>query len=237
MNEAKLVITHQKSQGWYLAVVAIAISALVGVFIFGRYFALSDLSSTKSHLKEASTELSKSQLELRYLKEQLVMQRQSSQVDSHSSIQLVDSVKKLQQSQNDLEAELQFYRRIMAPEMAKDGLKVDGFQISSSDNPNQYHFRLTLIQAGKQSQYLKGDIRIQVNGLLNGKKTAYDVRELGIFKPKHFDFQFKYFQNIQGVLQLPSGFTAKNIRISGKTKGRGKRQEIDESINWKPQES
>ncbi len=73
MNEAKLVITHQKSQRWYLTVMVLAVSVLIGIFILGRYFALSDLRNTKSRLTESLTELSKSQSESENMKEKLVM--------------------------------------------------------------------------------------------------------------------------------------------------------------------
>jgi len=237
MSQSNLVIKQQKSQLWYLSVGLTMLLVLIGVFIFGRYLALSDLSRTKLHLEETLSELSQSKLQVDKLNEKLVMQQQSSQIDSQSSKQLVNNVKELQQTQNDLESELAFYRRIMSPEQEKDGLKVDEFQISSSDIPQNFHFRLTLIQAGKQSRYLKGSVSIQVDGMLNGKKTEYDVKELGIFESKQFNFQFKYFQNIQGFLKLPDGFVAQKVSISAKTKSRGKKYNIQRQFDWQPQES
>jgi hypothetical protein len=84
---------------------------------------------------------------------------------------------------------------------------------------------------------LKGSVAIHVDGLFNGKQTAYDVRELGTFENKQFNFQFKYFQNIQGFLQLPDGFIAHKVSISAKTKGRGKKYNIQRQFDWQPQES
>jgi len=237
MIQSNLVIKQQKSQLWHVSVGLLMLLAIVGVFIVGRYLALSDLSSTKLHLQETLNELSQSKLAREKLNEKLVMQQQSSQIDSQSSKQLVNNVKELQQAQNDLESELAFYRRIMSPEQEKDGLKVDEFQISSSDTPQNFHFRLTLIQAGKQSRYLKGSVDLQLDGLLNGKKTEYNFRELGTFENRQFNFQFKYFQNIQGFLQLPDGFIAHKVSISAKTKGRGKKYNIQSQFDWQPQES
>ena len=237
MSRLNLVIKHQKSQLWYLSVGTLVVLTIVAVFIIGRYLALSDLSRTKVQLEEAIEEIKQSKLVSDELNEKLVMQRQSSQIDSQSSKQLVSNVKELQQTRTDLESELAFYRRIMSPEQEKDGLKVDEFQISSSDISHNYHFRLTLIQAGKQSRYLKGNVGIQLNGLLNGKKTEYNFKELGSFENKQFDFQFKYFQNIQGFIQLPEGFKANKVSISAKTIGRSKKVSIYKQFDWKPQES
>ena len=237
MSQLNLVIKHQRSQFWYLSVGSLVVLTIVGVFIIGRYLALSDLSQTKAQLNEALEEIRQSKLVGAELNEKLVMQYQSSQIDSQSSKQLVNNVKELQQTQTDLESELAFYRRIMSPEQEKDGLKVDEFHISNSDISHNFHFRLTLIQAGKQSRYLKGGVSIQVSGLLNGKKTEYDFKELGTFENKQFDFQFKYFQNIQGFIQLPDDFKANKVNISAKTTGRGKKLSIYKQFDWKPQES
>ena len=136
-----------------------------------------------------------------------------------------------------MEEELKFYRKIMAPELEKEGLAIDSLDISKTDDPDEFHFRLTLIQAGKQSQFLKGNIIIKVTGLLNGKQTEYDFRELGTFNNKHFQFQFKYFQNIQGFITLPSNFEAKSISVNVKTKGLRKNQKADNKLNWQPVES
>ncbi len=237
MNQSKLVIKQQKSRLWYVTAGFLMLFIFVSTYVTGRYLALVDLATTKDELAISQQRLMATQSALDKASESLVMQKQSSQVDNQSNQELVNNVKSLQQTQNALEEELKFYRKIMAPEREQEGLAIDALQISKTDRVDEFHFRVTLIQAGKQSQFLKGDIILRLSGLLNGKNTEYDFRELGPFNAKHFQFQFKYFQNIQGFINLPSGFEAKKLIVAAQTKGRRKNQKAEIKMIWQPEES
>jgi len=237
MNLSNLVIKQQKSRLWYVSIGFLLVIVVIGTYGLGRYFALHDLSTTKDELARIQQQLLETQHSLEKTSENLVMQKQSSQVDNLSNKELVNSVKDLQQTQRDLEEELKFYRKIMAPERDKEGLGIDSLRISKTENEDEFHFRLTLIQAGKQSHFLKGDITLKLSGLLNGKNTEYNFRELGTFNKKHFQFQFKYFQNIQGFVRLPAGFEVKQLSASAQTKGLRKNQKAQKQVVWQPEES
>jgi len=237
MAHSNLIIKPQKSRLWYIMAGFLLLFLFVVIYVAGRYLSLADLASTKEELAISQMRLAKTQKALDGASESLVMQKQSSQVDNQSNQELVNSVKNMQQVQNELEEELKFYRNIMAPERDQEGLAIDALHVTSTDRADEFHFRLTLIQAGKQTQFLKGDIILRLAGLLNGKNTEYDFRELGTFNGKHFQFQFKYFQNIQGFINLPSGFEAKSLTIAVQTKGRRKNQKAEKQMIWQPEES
>lgn len=237
MNKTKLVIKQQRPRHWYVLSALSLIFLFIITFLIGRYLALADLNTTKTALTAAEQNLLDTQLALESASEKLIMQRQSSQVDDLSNQELVSSVKKMQLTQNSLEEELKFYRKIMAPELDKDGLAIDSIAITKTGNSNSFHFRATLIQAGKQSQFLKGELLLKLVGQLNGKPTEYDFRELGTFNTKHFQFQFKYFQNIQGNVLLPNGFKVEKIGVIAQTRGRRKNQKVQKELKWQPVES
>jgi len=237
MNSAKLVIKQQRPRHWYVLSGLSLILLIVITFLVGRYLALTDLNATKVALTSTQQNLLDTQLALESASEKLIMQKQSSQVDDLSNQELVSNVKKMQSTQNSLEEELKFYRKIMAPELDKEGLAIDSLLITKTDNIQDFHFKATLIQAGKQSQFLKGDLFLKLIGNLNGKPTEYDFRELGAFNAKHFQFQFKYFQNIQGNVTLPSDFKVSKIKVTAQTKGRRKNQKVQKELKWQPQES
>lgn len=237
MNHSKLVIKQQKSRLWYIVAGITLLFLMVVIYVAGRYLALADLTTTKEELSISQLRLVTVQSALDKASESLIMQKQSSEVDNQSNQELVNNVKNMQQAQNALQEELKFYRKIMAPERDLQGLAIDSMQVSKTDRADEFHFRVTLIQAGKQSQFLKGDLILRLSGLLNGKNTEYDFRELGTFKAKYFQFQFKYFQNIQGFINLPSGFEVKKLTIAAQTKGRRKNQKAEKQMPWQPEES
>jgi len=234
MNPSSLVIKQQKSRLWYISTGISLLLLFIGAFVVGRYLALADLNTTKAALVSSQQKLIETQLQLNNATENLVMQKQSSQVDNLSNKELVNSVKSMQQTQKELEEELIFYRKIMAPEMEKEGLTIDSLKISRTDKNNEYHFKTSLIQAGKQSQFIKGRINLKLIGTLNGTAKEYDFRELGTFNTKHFQFQFKYFQNIEGIINLPEGFEVQKISANAQTSGLRRNQKADKQINWQP---
>jgi len=234
MNHSNLVVKKQKSRLWYITTGISLLFLFIGAFVVGRYLALADLNTTKASLASYQQELIKTQRELDNVTESLVMQKQSSQVDNLSNQELVNSVKGMQQTQKELEEELIFYRKIMAPEMEKEGLAIDSLKISKTDKSNEYHFKTSLIQAGKQTQFIKGRVSLKLIGVLNGVDKEYAFRELGTFNAKHFQFQFRYFQNIEGIISLPDGFKAQKVSAIAQTSGLRKNQKVDKQINWQP---
>lgn len=234
---SNLVIKQQKTKPWYIGIGSLVVLLFTATYLTGRYLAISDLSETKQQLALVEHELSETQLALDSLNERLVMQAQSAQVDNLSNQELINSVKSLQQNNKKLVEELTFYRKIMAPELDKDGLVIDAVRVFNSDKANVYEITTTLIQAGKQLQFLKGSILVKVTGELDGQFREFDIRELGTFKTKDFQFQFKYFQNIQGTIELPGGFKAESIDVSAQTKGLRKNQRTNIKVSWRPEES
>jgi uncharacterized protein DUF6776 len=234
---SNLVIKQQKTKPWYIGVGSLVVLLFTASYLTGRYLAISDLSETKQQLASVELELAETKSALDNLNEQLVMQAQSAQVDNLSNQELINSVKSLQQNNKKLVEELTFYRKIMAPERDKDGLVVDSIKLFNTDKENVFQVRTTLIQAGKQLQFLKGSILIKVAGELDGQAREFDIRELGTFKNSDFQFQFKYFQNIQGTIELPGGFIAKSINVSAQTKGLRKNQKTNLKVSWRPEES
>ncbi len=233
MSSPRLIIKHQRSALWTVLWLGLFLVLLVICYYFGRYLALDErqqLIDKTIWLQEKLDEYQDAYLKTN---EELVMQTQSAKVDTQSSQQLVDSIRELQDIQRGLEAELTFYRNIMAPELSQKGLTVAEFELTANSENQNPLFKLVLTQAGKQDQFLKGEVSLRLHGLLNGKMAEFDFRELGTFQSKHFQFQFKYFQNFEGEINLPENFVADHVSIVAKTKGLQHNQTVKKEIDWK----
>jgi hypothetical protein len=232
MSGPKLVIKQQKSRLWVSLWSAFALVLLLGCFYLGRYLAIDERQQLIEQTVWLQEKLDEYQHAYQEANESLVMQTQSSKVDDQSNQQLIDSIKQLRDTQMQLEAELQFYRNIMAPELSKEGLTIADFEVLSTSASDTSRFKLVLTQAGKQEQFIKGKVELKIQGLLNGKPKTFAFSELGTFQSKHFQFQFRYFQNIEGEIVLPQGFTAEQVTISAKTQGLRKNQQAEKKVNW-----
>jgi len=232
MSGPKLIIKQQKSALWGVFWGLISVGLLSISFFIGRFLAVDERQQLLDKSSWLEQQLAQSQLAYQKVNENLVMQTQSAMVDDQSNQQLVDNIKKLQNTQVKLEEELKFYRGIMAPELANEGLTIANFELKQINGSELPRFKLVLTQAGKQEQFLKGSVEMNLNGMLNGQPTSFKFSELGTFQAKHFQFQFRYFQNIEGEIELPQGFIAQTISIRARTQGLRKNQTTEKQIAW-----
>lgn len=232
MASPQLIVTQQKSLAWYIYMAMILLALLALSFYAGSYFTVTYKSDLQNKVQELQAEVSKYQRAYAETNKNLVIQTQSAKVDNQSNQQLVKTVKQLQESQRQLTSELKFYRNIMAPELDQQGLTIDNFDLVKNKENKSISYKLVLTQAGRQEQFLKGEVVIQLHGKLAGKAKTYNFRELGTFKKEAFKFQFRYFQNLEGSIALPQAFTAENITIQAKTRGLHKNQTAEKQVNW-----
>lgn len=231
MAVPKLIVRQQKSLLWNVGVSAGCVMVLLVCFIVGRYFAVDEQNEAIDRAKWLETELDKFERAYKQTNEELVMQIQTAKVDDQSRQQLVETVKRLQEAHYKLESELSFYRKIMAPEKDQQGLTLTEFSVARSSSTANPRFKLVLTQAGKQEQFLKGQLELSVSGKLNGVQKKYSFNELGDYQSKDFKFQFRYFQNFEGELLMPEGFVAEVANLKAKTSGLRENQIIEKQIN------
>ncbi len=235
MAEKRLVIQYEKTSTWFVFWAAIVFSVLLFCFYIGRYLSVNERESAIEQSKSLQKQLDVYQEAYQKANHDLVVQVQHAKVDSLSNKQLIETIKQLQQNQSKLRAELDFYRSIMAPELDQKGLTIAEFNTKKSQSEKRSKFKLVLTQNGKQDQFLKGSVKLVIEGsnVKTGLPVNYNFNDLGKFDPKHFQFKFRYFQNIEGEIQLPDDFIAKKVSISAKTKGLKKNQSAEKQLDWK----
>ncbi len=232
MAEPKLIIRRQKSKFWLVMWASGFLSVLFISFYLGRYLAVQEEQQLQQKQIWLESQLEQYQQAYEQVNQSLVMQTQSSRVDTESNIELMDTIKQLKGNLTELQEELQFYRNIMAPERAQQGLTIADFELNQTSIANTFRFKLVLTQAGKQEQLIKGQTNLKLSGIFNGEKAVYEFRELGTFQAKDFQFQFRYFQNIEGTIELPDGFIADEVLILAKTTGLRKNQVAEKEFGW-----
>jgi cell division protein FtsB len=135
----------------------------------------------------------------------------------------------LQQTNKQLEKELSFYRSIMAPELDKNGLNIQAFEILKVEN-DIYEFSLTLTQVKKQDWYIKGSYSIELVSDIDGKEVKTALNPLVIDSPYKPRFSFRYFQTLSSRFQLPQTMKPQAILVSARTQD-GK-QRVTKRYPW-----
>lgn len=132
--------------------------------------------------------------------------------------------------------ELTFYRGIVSPEDGIGGLRIQRFQVLPGGGDNHYRLRLVLVQSMRQDAVVSGAVSIQIEGIRDNKPAHLALGEAGgeTRADGQVPFQFRYFQNLEQKITLPSGFEPKAVNIEVRS---ARLAPVRESFPWRVQES
>lgn len=146
------------------------------------------------------------------LKQALAVAQRGEQVTRTSLEALRDEVAELQGEVASLSEELSFYESMVAGGGNGRGLAVHSLELRPTPAARVYEFRLVLGQRLRRAQPISGELRWTLSGLQGDQLVRLDGETLKLDTAK--DFEFKYFQEMRGELQLPEGFQPQFLEIA-----------------------
>jgi len=130
-----------------------------------------------------------------------------------------------------------FYKGVMDPSRNVRGLKIDSFELSPTGDVKRFRYKFVLTQVADNSRYVEGSVRFNLVGMLNSVKKTLALEQVSLLDSVTGEkFRFKYFQDFNGELTLPEGFTPEQVIIVAKSKGRGAVR-LEEMFDWPKQEN
>ncbi|MFQ5488074.1 MAG: DUF6776 family protein [Gammaproteobacteria bacterium] len=165
------------------------------------------------------------------LSAQLAILQQASEVDHHAYAEVDQTLKALQDELLELREEVAFYRGIVGPADISKGLQIQSFMVKHNGQFNGYRYRLILTQYGKHSRPVQGVAKMTVLGVLEGRKKQFSLKELDTRQQPYMKFRFKYFQELNGDMELPEGFVPLRVILKTIPQGKGARS-TEKTFNW-----
>jgi hypothetical protein len=129
-----------------------------------------------------------------------------------------------------LRADQAFYSRLVGTDARPGGLTVHGVVLKPIARTRAFNFTVTLTHSAEGGKETDGKLSVAVEGIRDDKLAVLDWSDLG--GPNGGDglpFAFKYFQQVQGTLMLPQGFTPNRIRV---TLDPDQGQTVTRSLPW-----
>nr|WP_287962789.1 DUF6776 family protein [Alcanivorax sp.] len=102
--------------------------------------------------------------------------------------------------------------------------------LQPDDENGFYRYRVVLVQAGDNRNYLSGDISLTLRGSREGEsfsRNGTDWLEDG----SETRFRFRYFQELSGRFQVPEGVELEAVDVEAESGGRN-RYETQKTIKW-----
>ena len=207
------------------AVVLLVASGLIYNYGLDRAgFERQSAQETQQTLQDEMRKLGNENQELR---ESLARSQRTIQMDQAAYQDLDKSLKASAQEIVKLREELNFYRNIISPADKKSGLRIQTLYIEAAGGTNQYRYKLVLIQALKHESTVQGRASFEISGMQVGEDVVVKVPNAN---ERSIPVNFKYFQDIEGKLELPRNFQPKRVKVTITTPGGTSMAEA--TYNW-----
>jgi hypothetical protein len=215
---------------WGIVLLALLISGWT-LFDYGRFLAGYDSRDAGNEIEgllQTQEHLEKKIVGLR--EDKAVLQR-AAQIERKAYNELDTTLKVLQAEILEHKEELAFYRGIVSPKDSSSGLYLQNFFLSQNGDTRSYRYKVVLTQVLKNSRLISGKVKLQFDGLLDGESKVLDLRAVTAKKVRGLNYRFKYFQNVEGVVEFPKGFSLLRVKVQILPRGR-LRDMIEKTIEW-----
>lgn len=165
------------------------------------------------------------------LQQRITVLERSEQIVKVANADLQQTIREREEEIAGLRADLAFYNRLTGGNTKREGLAIQGLQLSAVNNLSAYNFIVTLTQNLKKGQMINGHLSLSIEGVKDGKLQTMGWSNLGhAAQSAGLEFGFKYFQRINGTLMLPEGFVPNRITVVADASGDG--GHANHQYNW-----
>jgi hypothetical protein len=183
-------------------------------FELGRYeagYSIIDNRRVEAALKEQVAQQRTAADELR---RQIAIFDTSRRIDQETYSQIQSNLADLQARIQTQEEELMVYRGIVSPQDGVSGLRIQSLSVVPADGTRHFVVRLVLVQAIVHSRRVSGTVKLQLEGVQDGRMTVLDAADLVPDKATYdMAYEFRYFQGLESELLLPAGFEPGRFRV------------------------
>ena len=232
-NIGELVVKPRYSPRVKLLIIGVAVVILlvtVGiVYNHGLSMAGFERLAASRRQQDLQNRILQLETENQSLREALARAERTLQMDHTAYEELGRSLKASTQEIVKLREELNFYRNIISPPNKKSGLRIQSLKLEPVANSKKvYRYKMVLIQALKHDYLVKGKARFEVSGIHSGENTI-----LRFPQPTDtpISFNFKYFQDVEGKIELPEGFQPQWIKVNVTSRGRNA-ETVEQTYPW-----
>ncbi len=219
---------------WGIVILVLLISGWT-LFDYGRYLAGYDSRESENEISELLDIQKHLEKRIETLREEKAVLERAAQIERKAYNELDTTLKVLQAEILEHKEELAFYRGIVSPKDSSSGLYLQNFYLSQNGETRSYRYKVVLTQVLKNNRLVNGKVKLQFDGLLNGESKILKLRDVTAKKIKDLNYRFKYFQNIEGVVEFPEGFSLLRVNVQILPRGR-QRDMIEKTIEWSIEE-
>jgi hypothetical protein len=230
----RLVIKPDRPRQRILAIVGFVLlsgSAIAVAFHFGQWRSIVDSMGVSNDQRGLMDEYVEIKERYEILTKSNAKLENSLEIDQYARSNYQKTVSTLQSEIADLKLEVAFYRDILSSTEPDKGPHVRGFKLRNFGGSGRYRYRLVLTHVNKDDKVANGHVDVEIRGRRSGAKKSYSLVDVAEPESGDLAFNFKHFRRIEGILQLPDGFSPEEVRVAVYEDGH-KKSTFDRTYNW-----
>lgn len=234
-----MVVPYRPYVRVLLSVAVIALLAVTGVvsYFVGNAQGIELQKQAIAERDRLRVELQSTKSDAEQLSQQVANLSLASEVDKRSSEDVRQEVIELKAEIAALQEDISFYRSLMAPTDNQRGLTIGSVDVISTGVPRQYEFKVVVQQLATNHELLNGTLNVNIIGREGDVMKVIPLKDLSEqVDSEDIRLRFKYFQPIEGQLELPFGFTPERIELTARSTGRNSTV-VEKKFGWLVQES
>ncbi|MBI1423196.1 MAG: hypothetical protein GC149_07010 [Gammaproteobacteria bacterium] len=215
-----------------ILLLVVALLAAWALFEYGRYSAGFDSFKAREQHDVLLKRAEVLQRQIDSLREEKAVLERDAQIKHQAYGELDTTLKVLQGEILELKEELAFYRGIVSPRDAAQGLHLQRFKVEPNGKPRGFRYKVILTQVLKEDRTARGYLLLAFEGMQGADAKVLSLQDVSEKHIKEEDFSFRYFQNIEGDIQLPQGFKPQRVTIKVVSRNRSSQDPLEKTFDW-----
>lgn len=202
--------------------------AIAWVVVYWRGMMDADVEQLRRQRNAAVRQLDQARQAEARLKQDLVNAKRAEFITRSANQSIQQSLADKDEQIAGLRADMDFYTRLVGSGGRRHGLSVHNAEFSPGVD-YVWHYTITLTQNINRGGLTSGQMFFSIDGVIAGKLKTLEWSQLlqKANAPGH-PFSFRYFQQLEGDIMLPAGFTPQRVRVN--VSGQFGKQE--QRFNW-----
>jgi len=129
-----------------------------------------------------------------------------------------------------IQGQLDFYSRLAETGGTLSGLELYRAEVIPTGSDRVFQFILTLTQNIRRASIINGKAKLGVEGITGDRQVTLRWSQVSDGETSEPVFRFKYFQQLEGYLTLPEGFSPTRLLVT--LEENGKKTPVTRQYNW-----
>lgn len=224
-----VVVPHRRHARLLLGGAAVLwLASLAGVGWWATARAVPELAQVRQELTLTARRAAEADALVRQLRQNVATLRRSDQISRSANTELQATLAEREEEISALRADVAFYERLVGATGQRRGLNVHE-AVFVPEAGGTWRYTVTLTQNLNRGAISKGEARLSVEGVKGGRLQTLAWEQL-VQKPggPGQPFSFRYFQQLEGSIMLPQGFTPQRVRVQLRADG----HTVDQAFPW-----